>query len=556
MVFMLISACGDDGGTPMPLPDGGAAVDAGMTSSCADGPTRCDGSRYERCVDGAYDLVETCAAACAPGLGCVTCVPGTGTCDGDTSTACREDGSGFETVFCDPVQGMSCSATTGICDGACAPAALGQSNIGCDYFPTVTPSALVFRADYHFGVVVANTSSAMAQVTIEGGALEAPVTFAVAPGAAHPEPLPWVDDLLNGHRGALTVGGAYRLRSTQPVTVYQYSPIEYDLGGELATANDASLLFPANSLTGNYAVLSWHRRGSLGYSGGFSVTATTDGTMVTVTTTGTTVATDGAPAFVAGVPQVVGLDRGDVLLVGNGDLDLSGSRVEADQPVQVVAFHRCAQVPVGDGTCDHMEESIPPIETLDADYIVTAPGLPSMADGVVQTVRVLAIEADTNLSYDPPVADAPAVIAEAGGLIEIPLTTTSFRVHADKKILVAQYMTREPDGTNGDPALTVSVATGQFRDEYIFYTPPDYLNYVNVVAPTGTSVMLDGEEVTGFAAIGDTAHGVARVLMGEGSEGQHRITASSGVGVQVYGWGWNAAYVYPAGMNLRPITLF
>src|SRR5262245_58796243 len=37
---------------------------------------------------------------------------------------------------CDPLQGMTCSPTTGRCEGACA--ALGTSYIGCEYYPTVT----------------------------------------------------------------------------------------------------------------------------------------------------------------------------------------------------------------------------------------------------------------------------------------------------------------------------------------------------------------------------------------------------------------------------------
>ena len=43
----------------------------------------------------------------------------------------RNDPPGYE------VQGTVCGVS-GTCEGACTPANLGQSYIGCDYYPTVT----------------------------------------------------------------------------------------------------------------------------------------------------------------------------------------------------------------------------------------------------------------------------------------------------------------------------------------------------------------------------------------------------------------------------------
>jgi hypothetical protein len=67
--------------------------------------------------------------------------------------------------------------------------------------------------------------------------------------------LPWVNELAKGTGpSALVVDGAYRLRSTQPVTVYQYNPLNADV------TNDASLMLPVNTWTG----IIWWRRGRTG----------------------------------------------------------------------------------------------------------------------------------------------------------------------------------------------------------------------------------------------------------------------------------------------------
>src|SRR6185436_8345304 len=124
--------------------------------------------------------------------------------------------------------------------------------------------------------------------------------------------LPWVTDLKGGDVDAcqtppdpgptrVVADGAYRLRTDGPVTVYQLSPLEYQLdpspggcpvatgcGGTstdcLSYSNDASLLLPTNALTADYVALSWpstKNRASF-----VTVTATEDDTVVKVRTVG------------------------------------------------------------------------------------------------------------------------------------------------------------------------------------------------------------------------------------------------------------------------------
>jgi len=520
-------------------------------------------------MDGRFVPTETCAAVCDSNLGCLACQPGTGTCDGEVSHTCLPDGSAIVDVTCDPVQGMACDAGTGLCEGACAPQTLGKSYLGCDYYPTVTANTV--DSNFHFAVAIANSTAEFAEILIEGGGASAPQSFALAPFAVEVRTLPWVEPLkactsLGSAVGcgyltvpaALVSNGAYRIRSKRPVTVYQFNPLEFQIGTQRSFSNDASLLAPVTAMSNSYMAVAWPAWDSGGVWSGpspglLAITATAADTHVTVTTTANTVAASGAPAFTAGVPQTVTLQRGDVLQMTATIGDLTGSRVTADHPVQVIAGHYCTEVPAGIGNCDHLEESMFPIETLGDDYLVAAPVVPSLPDGKPEIVRIVATEPATTLTFDPP-QNAPASIAEAGGVVEIPATAESFRVTANHRILVAQYMQGvNAGGQAGDPSMSLVVATKQFRTDYIFHVPATYLtNYINVVAPTSAVVELDGMPLHGFTPLGASGFGVLHLEL---ASGNHIVMADAPVGISVYGYGPATSYWYPAGLDLKPLTI-
>ena len=162
---------------------------------------------------------------------------------------------------------------------------------------------------------MSNTTGTVVTATIEDGALTTPIVFDIQPDSVGVQYLPWVESLklCNGPDplGCATPSlipliaakGAYHLRTTGPVTVYQFSPLDYTDGGVNFTyTNDASLLLPANALTGRYmvATLGWWPMGN--FPSQMAVTGTTDGTQVTITTTANVPAGIGTPAFATGSP--------------------------------------------------------------------------------------------------------------------------------------------------------------------------------------------------------------------------------------------------------------
>jgi IgGFc binding protein len=537
---------------------------------CVDGTKRCTGNELETCQGGKYEASETCAMACDPSLGCVTCVPNTGTCNGNTSTACLPDGSGYADEYCDPVMGSTCDA--GLCTGPCADRSLGKSYIGCEYYATIT-SQLV-NPSFQFAVAISNTTTSIASVTIEGGALAAPITAMVNPNEVATRYLPWVPALKTCNTqgflecgapqqyGALAANGGYRIRSTQPVTVYQFSPLDYSSGGNFSYSNDASLLLPTNAWGAEYVVASWQawNTGGAGIMPGLlAVTAGEDGTAVTITTRANTTGGAGAPSFVSGTPQMVTLNRGDVLELMTSSGDLTGSRVSSSKPVQVIGGHHCTQVPIGTPACDHMEESAFPTETLANRYLVTPPILGAAPR--VQMIRIIATAPNTAVTLDPAAVGGPYTLANPGDFVELPLKNQDFEAKADQKILIAQYSVSQdvPGGNgSGDPDMALAVPVAQYRTSYQFHAPTNYTtNYVNITAPTGAEVMLDGTLVplASYTAIGGSGHGVARVALSNAGTGTHTATSSMGFGISVYGYGSYTSYWYPGGLDLESIVL-
>ncbi len=542
---------------------------------CTEGTKRCDNVAHQVCTGGNWVTDETCPQACDATLGCVFCQPNTGTCEGDISHACRSDGSGYVDVFCDPVQGIACGGN-GVCEGACAPATLGDSYVGCDYWPTVTGNMV--SSFYQFAVAVSNTTATPADVTIDGGALGAPVTFTVNPMSTSVRKLPWVSalklcdnvniDLCRAPTlGAKATKGAYHLRSNQPVTVYQFNPLDYTLPGAPSNSysNDASLLFPSNAWRNEYYVASYQvlTDGTVFWPSLMAVTAYQDGTEVTINTRSNTTAAGGAPAFTARTPQTVTLNAGDVieLAATAGPGDLTGSLVTSNKPVTVLGGHYCAYVPgLPFGYCDHMEETMFPTDALSDHYVVVAPAVTTIPQGKEQMVRIIATQPNTTLTYDPPVAGAPAMIAAAGDFVEIARNPSSFSVTGSAKIMVAQYMEGSTvAGNTGDPAMSLAVPVEQYRSEYLFHAPTNYeTNYVDVVAPATGSVSLDGVPLTNFQPIGSSGFMLARVTPlnnGPLSDGNHVITGTEPFGIQVYGYGMDTSYWYPGGLDLDLVPI-
>ena len=230
--------------------------------------------------------------------------------------------------------------------------------------------------------------------------------------------------------------------------------------------------------------------------------------------------------------------------------DLTGTRITATKPVQVIGGSSCTDIPYNVYACDHIEEAMLPLETLGTTYIVATPLItPSTEKG--RLVRVIATEANTRVAYSPAQTGAPTTLTNPGDYFEIQSSAT-FQITTNKRVLVAEYaLGQDAGGSTGDPDEVLSVPVQQYRTQYLFHAPVNYLtNYVNVTAPTSATVTLDDMTLAAGTAIGTTGYQIMRVPLDNSGTGNHTIEATDRVGITVYGYGTYTSYWYPGGLEL------
>src|SRR5258708_22066823 len=103
------------------------------------------------------------------------------------------------------------------------------------------------------------------------------------------------------------------------------------------------------------------------------------------------------------------------------------------------------------------------------------------------------------------------------------MTNVPFIVQGDKPFAVASFMVggmlqtpgMDPTNSQGDPAMTMMVAPEQFRKDYTFVTPTDYLeSFADVVIPIGAAVTLDGSPLSVTPErIGNSEWSIARASL-------------------------------------------
>lgn len=547
---------GTDTGTASGSVDDSTGDDASTGSDttggvCPEGEPVCTDNQHMLCDgQGGFDNVQDCGEdVCVPELGCVSCVPCATRCTGDVSEVCNDLGEWDFHEACDSLQGVTCNENNGQCVGACSAGALGLTYIGCDYYPTVTQQHDSYNTApaNQFVVAVANASAQVADITITQGANVVTQTQ-VAPNDVAVIPLPWVNALTKGNGPSVLVAdGAYRLRSDQPVTVYQYNPLA------ATTTNDASLLLPVNAWGRDYVVAAWPQWS--GHPGFYAVTASRDGTVVDLSPSATGGQVQAGGGVAANGTGQVTLNQGDVLEVMSSAGDLTGTIVSSSSPVQVIGGHSCTNVPLNITACDHLEESLFPIDTLATEYVVVPPvQVPNDNLAKAQIVRIIATEADTTLVLEPDQGLANN-LANAGDFVQTAMTTDMFTVSADKKVLVAQYMVGQSAGYGtSDPSIVQTVPADQFRSSYLFHAAPSWTaNYVDIVAPAGATVSVDGANVAAWTAIGATGFSVAHVQLSNAGNGNHSLAADQPVGISVYGVQSAGSYWYPGGLDLNVI---
>lgn len=460
------------------------------------------------------------------------CTPGETRCDEDGfQETCTKDGLSWvaeacpEARVCTPCEDATC--TEDLCLSACDLAE--SSSAGCSFLAArqlglteiLGPLLDVPEEDWSpDGLLLVNSSDQTATVQLhdlaQGSTTPAPVgdPLVLAPGAAElidlPTPLPL------GGISTLRIGSLVWAESDVPIVAYSYSPAPPFLG------NDSSMLLPERSLGRHYVVPSfpphYMQFQGAGQPTYFDVIATAPNTEVRwlaqyAQTAGTGIPIE--PVEIGKWSTDFTVDRfgGMRIMADRGPgiepqtADVSGTLVQASEPIYVIAGSRCSAVPATDdfaAGCDPLMEALIPLEQWGQTYVVPPPPATEVGH---HYYRIYSGDPGVRVTTSPPIlVGGEHVFETRGEYIDVDLPHgTTFVVEADGPVMVVGYLaSRNTTGSVGDPAMYQHVPVEQADDHYVLGAPADWdAQYVQVTRGIGgPAVTLDGEEVADWASIG------------------------------------------------------
>ncbi len=536
-------------------------------------------------------------------------------CSGDLRDVLDNDGHVLLT--CPPEQGCR----MGMCVPACDAASASRGTVACS-FQVSTPPAYPPALPPCLAVFVANTWPRPARVTVRRGTTTFDVStfgrivdnarpaamWAPVPAAGIPENQVAVLFLSSDPNAVMPENGvpltcpvtpavnmstmlagsgvtnAFVMTSDVPVSAYDILPY----GGARSHFPSAELVLPTSAWRNGYVVIS-PPPGTFSPPGPqwLQVMAAEADTLVRVRPTVDLPGNARAPAIARGATGMLMLNAGEYVQwqLPGGLADPSGTLVASDHPVGVVSgtrFIRLQPMPAPGGEAAHQQNL--PIDALSNLY-VAAPYETRRADLAPEPVpyRIVGAVDGTRLTFDPPIAGAPATI-DRGTLVEV-TSAQPFIVSSQDPMhpfAFAQMMTTanlvggsRPGAIApgfgpqlGDEEFVIVFPPAQFLSRYVVFSDPAYpttnLVVVRVRGATGFApVMLDCVgALTGFRPVGSSGQFEmttvdlvrANVPNGTCGNGRHSAQSAAPFGVVVWGLDSYSSYAYPAGGNASTLS--
>ncbi len=359
----------------------------------------------------------------------------------------------------------------------------------------------------------------------------------------------------------------FHLWSDEDVTVYAMD--------QAFRTSDAFLVLPTDALGNSYYVLSY-------YSDPSSATQNTPSQFAIVATEDSTVVRFEAPRpgliFRYGnLPPSITLNKGQVYLVQSntgsyGDPpDLTGTKIVSTKPIALFSGHQRALLPIQSHNSltsrDCLIEQLTPIATWGHSALLVP--YPEPVGSVVTSgdkYRILAAYDSTEVWID----SVFNRLLYAGEWMEGDLRT-AHSVFCTRAVEIAQYKhTGTPNSApdnfvyNGDPFMMVIPPSNQFLKSYRFVNVQASENtsgvgntttykeqWLTVILPTTSipSLLVDSKPwSSGFVPIPKSEYSYAWIRM---TDGVHTVSADTGVGILVYGYGGANSYGYVGGMAYK-----
>jgi hypothetical protein len=458
----------------------------------------------------------------------------------------------------------------------CVNAAQGTSSVGCEFYTVNLEHR--FQDPFTYAVAVSNVQEVdVANVKV----LEKTSSGWVEYMSASVQPMDlnifYFDNVPMTLPG-LNLKAAFKIESDVPIVAYQFSPID----GVTSFTSDASMLVPVSSYDEIYDVLgpeSLLTSSSItpgdNAQAYFTIVATKDNTRVEIEMTDVINLTNtNVVPSTSSTPFSVNMDDGDVLEIQSSTLgqSITGARIITDEDHRVGVFsgHTCANIPIDNCCCDHLEEQMPGLQFWGKEFIGSR--LPVRnTNGRVEPVawQIYASEDDTTVNLEA----ASGVLGIPGSSVKlkrgehVTFNTAGnnnpgdFIATSDKPISIMQYMTASTilgdSYLSGDPAMVGMIPIEQYLSRYVVLVPPNWINDALVITRhAGVPVIVDGVKVSdnSFMSVGNGNFQVARIKVDDGVHVIRSASATNGIGIIVVGWDEFDSYAYAGGMGLRKIN--
>ena len=263
--------------------------------------------------------------------------------------------------------------------------------------------------------------------------------------------------------------------------------------------------------------------------------------------------------------------------------DFTGFRASSNQPIGFMTGHECAEILLGEQTCDHIIEQIPPSYTWGYNFFV-APF--EERNGYVFKVwpryegTSFTVYCSNGTNFN--ISNFQFNEINVDNRQRFELNSQSYCcIQSDRPLLVMQYgFSHEHDNSIqfGDPNMVLIAPISQYLNQHIFTTNVSmytskytWLNddftshYISVTVLARyfvpNAILLDGTplepNVTKWSIINcsqndSCGYGISK-RVNIGTHTVQHTNPNASINVIVYGWRIEKGYAYPAGYGMNPI---
>ena len=259
--------------------------------------------------------------------------------------------------------------------------------------------------------------------------------------------------------------------------------------------------------------------------------------------------------------------------------DITGFRAISSQPIGFMTGHECAEIQLGEDTCDHIIEQIPPSYTWGYNFFV-APF--EVRAGYVFKVwpryngTSFTVYCSDGTNFNISIFQFNEINVDNRQRFELNSQSYCY-IQSDRPLLVMQYgFSHEHDNNHqfGDPNMVLVAPISQYLNKHVFTTNvsmytrqnDDFTSHyisVTVLAMyfVPNAILLDGTplepNVTKWSIINCSqndpcGYGISK-RVNIGTHTVQHTNPNASINVIVYGWRIEKGYAYPAGYGMNPV---